>query len=300
MTTKTKKSNVNVSVNDGLYYIHYDDVNVYQSKNDPSVLVSKKEIPQNKEDEYVLNLEKSQEQYNTWLQHFTTAMMRRFRSYKKIDTYLKTDRRLVLQNKMFCVIIENNDWSFAVELISLPNCPYKVLQRHLFPTFLSGMREILFSLNDTIYVRNGSWSAKPITRNTEHIIDQNMKAGNMRIDPKQKATCAENKPTTRPEPKPKTYTILGLNDAKDKCCMLISHIPFRAIEPDQCNAGQFTHETTGENGYDDIDRTLYLKNMILTGKEITLPAEMIFTGFDLEENQQIPWTFSVKTLAEIK
>ena len=187
-------SNVNVSMNDGLYYVHYDSINLYKNKHDPNDVRPAKLIPANLRQDYELDLPLSQANYDTWLTNFRAAMRKRYKSYRQIDKYQKAGKRIILQNDMFHVIIEDNEWSFAVELISRPRYPYPQLQKHLFTHFFKGMREILLTMTDTLYIRSGSWTAEPFTMNEQSVIDQHISASQIKINPKLRATCADNSP----------------------------------------------------------------------------------------------------------
>ena len=96
------------------------------------------------------------------------------------------------QQQSLLPYIEDNEWSFAVELISIPQCPYKAFQKHLFSQFFKGMREILFTITDTIYIRNGSWSAEPFTASDQDKLDEHIKAAQIKLDPNVKATGGYN------------------------------------------------------------------------------------------------------------
>lgn len=62
---------------------------------------------------------------------------------------------------MFEIAIENNDWSFAVELLRKP--VKNNLQDTLFETFKTGLEHTLKGFFQTIYIRTGSWSVEPLT-----------------------------------------------------------------------------------------------------------------------------------------
>ena len=186
------QGNVNVSLNDGLYYIHYNSVNVYKSKQNPKDLRTIDQIPSHQRNQFNLDLPLSQANYDAWLEQFRKAMCKRYKSYRIVDKYLKRTQRIVLENNMFQVIIEDNEWSFAVELISIPQCPYKAFQKHLFSQFFKGMREILFTITETIYIRNGSWSAEPFTASDQDKLDEHIKAAQIKLDPNVKATGGYN------------------------------------------------------------------------------------------------------------
>lgn len=194
------RGNVNVSLRDGLYYVHYDSINLYRSVSDKEDIRMKKDIPAGQTGKYNLDLTVSQANYNAWLETFLTAMQKRYPSLKRVDRYEKRGQRLVLENSMFQVMIEDNEWSFAVELISNRKAKYQGLQKHLFGQFLKGMREILLQITETIYVRSGSWRAEPFTKQDEDRMQSHIEASRITFDPAVKATGGYNEDFKRAAP----------------------------------------------------------------------------------------------------
>ena len=102
------QNNVNVSGRDGLYYVHYDSINQYHHKNNTDDVRPKHLIPAAELDNYELDLPLSQARYDLWLNDFRKAMRNRYPSFEIADHYEKAGKRLILQSKMFQVIIEDN------------------------------------------------------------------------------------------------------------------------------------------------------------------------------------------------
>lgn len=197
MTVRTGR-NINVSLNDGLYYIPYTAVNMYKHKK-TSQYLTQSEIPQGEIANYKFDLAKSQAKYDEWLKTFKTKMRKRCPSFQDVDVYTKRDERIVLENKMFQIVIEDNAWGFAVELLSRPDCRYKSLQKHSFKTFLKVLCNVLLTTMPVIYIRNGAWSVEPITANTEQDMLQRINAYGLKLDKRLKATVRyNNPPTNRP------------------------------------------------------------------------------------------------------
>ena len=60
----------------------------------------------------------------------------------------------------------------------------------------------------------------------------------------------------------------------------------------------FRHDSTNWNGCDDISRTLKLRNLRLTGREIILPRPIVFRGVDPDMGHHYNWTYPVSIIAE--
>ncbi len=64
------------------------------------------------------------------------------------------------------IVLEDNDWSIAVELLYNELHIKKITdaEKLVFQTIHMDMRNYLISQLGTIYTRNGSWSIEPLTR----------------------------------------------------------------------------------------------------------------------------------------
>ena len=96
----------------------------------------------------------------------------------------------------------------------------------------------------------------------------------------------------------KKYKFLGLNTADNKCCVLSCMIPFDDLVPDELEASDFSHSTTGWCGRDKIERTLKLEGLQFTGKKILLKEPLAFFGEDHDSGFRYGWTFFVDAIAE--
>lgn len=190
-----RNRNINVSSSDALYFVHYDTVELYKNKHNPLDIRPKADIPAGKEADYKFDAETSQKKYDEYIDTFCRLMRRRLPSLKPVQNTERSRRKILLQNSMFSIAVEDNNWSFAVELLSRPECPYKSLQKHHFASFVKGMQDCLFILFNEIYVRTGSWTADPITKANARSIDQQIRQARLRVDPTIKTTWS----TTRPQ-----------------------------------------------------------------------------------------------------
>lgn len=176
----TVKMNVSVNYNEGLYYVDYKDIFMYHEIKNPSNISTESKIPAGHESEYEYDPDMTQANYEAFRKKLTNYMTSNFPSMQaaKPDTF--SDRakkkRIIAQNKLFEIILEDNVWSVAVELKWIKKGKTG-LQTQMFPSFLAGLRKGLFEQLDTIYIRDGSWSASPIDCNAP------ANAGNDFIDP---------------------------------------------------------------------------------------------------------------------
>ena len=93
---------------------------------------------------------------------------------------------------------------------------------------------------------------------------------------------------------------IGCNFKRDRCCVLYTHHSFEDIQRHSKALAvyDFKYESTDWNGNDEIKRTLKLKRLKLTGREILLPSSLTFSGADYDHGNKYSWSFQVATLLE--
>jgi len=96
-------------------------------------------------------------------------------------------------------------------------------------------------------------------------------------------------------------TFIGIT-SDDKACILYSIATFDMLSKqiDCIEASDFIHRATNWCGKDEINRTLSLNSYILTGREITLQHQIVFTGIDNDMGHEYEWSINVVKIAEVK
>lgn len=156
------KSNVSVNYNEGLYYVHYNDIYIFQSVKDNSA-VTANNIPEENAEDYEFRLELSQQNYENFRTTLTKDLLTAFPSFQEDDRYLNKSmtQRAIVSNALFTVSLEDSEWAVAVKLTRNKKANTG-LQAQMYSSFLHGLRNALFAQFETIYIRNGSWGATPI------------------------------------------------------------------------------------------------------------------------------------------
>ena len=161
--------NVSVNYNEGLFYVDFKNIYMYHKKDNPSQIVLEKDLPDNAQEQtkYKFDAPMSQANFEAFKTKFVDQITTQFPSMQPTDEWLNKSktRHVIMTNKLFNVVIENNNWSLAIELTMAPK-GNTGLQAQMFPSFIKGIRTALLNQFDTIYVRNGSWDAIPITKNS--------------------------------------------------------------------------------------------------------------------------------------
>lgn len=102
------------------------------------------------------------------LECFCDEMMRLCPSFHKVmDVFWITQkRRMILENSLFYICVEDNDWSLAVELIQHDDDHGRIagLQKRHYAHYLECMKTALLTRLPEIGTYAGAWTSGRITR----------------------------------------------------------------------------------------------------------------------------------------
>lgn len=100
--------------------------------------------------------------------NFIEAMKRRFPSFEYVNKWISRTRRALLENELFYIVCEDNQWSLAIELIQKEGeygGEEKVgLQMGLYRKYLKGIEEILLNMNGEVGIYTGAWTSGVIKK----------------------------------------------------------------------------------------------------------------------------------------
>lgn len=157
---------------EGLYYVNRDYIDCYIAK----------EMNNNEEYEEKMLGEMSMEDFNNYdydevlssiyyedfLQEFTSMMEKKFKSFNSTGN----DYGTIMENSLFEIEIEDNEWSYAVKLIQKEDdCDNHLegLQKKHYENYLNGIKNILLVLFPSIGCYGGAWTHGTITREQQTI-----------------------------------------------------------------------------------------------------------------------------------
>lgn len=89
------------------------------------------------------------------------------------NVWLGNKRRVILENRLFYICLEDNEWSLAVELIQkdgYSDCQsawLAGLQKRHYREYLDGMKKALLTRLPCIGVYDSAWMSRTITKETE-------------------------------------------------------------------------------------------------------------------------------------
>ena len=155
---------------EGLYYVDYENLHMYSKKDtfkteeDPDDEVRYgREIDYHELDEWQYEEILSELEYEWMIEEIQKGMSKRFHSMVACDKWigLRREEQAILENGMFYVTVEDNQWSVAVKLIQ-KEFDYEVvegLQKRHYETYLKAIRDILFEMFDEIGTYGGAWTS---------------------------------------------------------------------------------------------------------------------------------------------
>lgn len=168
----------NVCVNgscEGLYYIDNDYFHVYRDSDDTSDYPETRLMADLGYDEltssrWVYDDEGTENEWADIEECFIEDFVRLFNSFSRCDGYMRKDgreRQIILENGLFYVAQEDNEWSVAVELLQ-KETPYDDsllgLQKRHYKKYLEGMKECLLNRLPSISTYKGAWTSGTIER----------------------------------------------------------------------------------------------------------------------------------------
>lgn len=169
-----KRHNVTVGLNDTVYYVDYTKMDVYEHKTTHEIVTAADDKYIKHPDNYQYKQDLTQLKFDNFKSAFIKAMQAQFPSLKAVDKTVRGVHYL-LENNMFQIGFEDNDWSVAVELIQ-KKCKNPGLQANLYPSFSTGMRDILITQVGEIHLRTGSWTTDTIDKQKATQMDAEAKA----------------------------------------------------------------------------------------------------------------------------
>ena len=153
---------------EGLFYVDNDELLVYHHKDAPEDTRLLKDVPYGEMDTiWLFDEEGTMVQDDYFRETFFEDVKARFPSFNTCDRWVgwNNDLHAVMENRLFYICMEDNEWSLAVELIQRDDVgTLHGLQAGLYQRYLDGIRDALFEQFDTLGVYGGPWTSGRIRR----------------------------------------------------------------------------------------------------------------------------------------
>lgn len=156
---------------EGLYYIDNDDFHVYRRSDDLSdypetALLRELDFNELTSGDWIYDEEGTGNEHDDVIECFIDDFTRMFPKFDRpeAETYIgRSDRKVLLESKLFYIAEEDNEWSVAIELIQKEE-PYGAvwmenLQGLVYEKYLSGMKKCLLNRLPSIGIYKGAWTS---------------------------------------------------------------------------------------------------------------------------------------------
>ena len=155
---------------EGVVYVDYDNVLCYTKKDDSEQRLLK-DISCEEMSEFEFAEDTSQLLLNEYRANLVTEMMRRYPSFEEPNqAWLSNHRngKVILENKLFYIIVEDNEWAEAVELIQKESeygdVDLSGLQKQHYQHYLNAIQNILLERFGEVGTYGGPWTSGKITK----------------------------------------------------------------------------------------------------------------------------------------
>lgn len=155
---------------EGLFYIDNDDLCVYTAKEtigtDEPVNELRRNIPYTDMENWEYDEISSDWWFEEIIADFKHNFIKAFPSFTSCDEWIgyRYNKHAILENSLFYITIEDNEWSLAVELTQKDD--YITFQKKNYQKYLNGIKNALFLQFDTLGVYGGPWMHGTIHKET--------------------------------------------------------------------------------------------------------------------------------------
>lgn len=161
----TIKHNVEVKPNEAAFYVPYENFYMW-SRIGHKELVPTAQLPVDRSG-YKMEHDPSQLNFDVFKHKVVMDLKTKFPSLHETDEYLNTRKtqHKIAENKLFDIVLEDNDWSVAVELRRKENAN-EGMQNQTYADFVKGIQTILLDHIERIYTRAGNWDCITLTKDS--------------------------------------------------------------------------------------------------------------------------------------
>lgn len=148
---------------EGLYYADRDYLDFYvpiNGETDEGKYLE--EMEHNDFDNYEYDEFISRSHYEDFINLFISFFARKFKSFSATGE----DYGVIMENNLFEIEVEDNEWSYAVKLIQKEDYYNNLegLQKKHYKNYLEGMKDALLEIFPSIGCYGGAWTSGGITR----------------------------------------------------------------------------------------------------------------------------------------
>lgn len=140
---------------EGLYYIDWDNFSTEWEDENGNIV----------KDDY----ENQKMEWEDSLYEFISDFEEKYKSFSRCDKWINNKENAVLENNLFYIVVEDNEWSMAIKLIQKEQDYYSQgtlenLQKKHYISYLEGIKKCLFNQFEEIGVYGGAWTSGTIKK----------------------------------------------------------------------------------------------------------------------------------------
>ncbi len=153
---------------EGLYYVDNGFLSVYQKIGEDGQ--TEYAYLRDADDGYEYSECLSMFEYDEFKYRLAERLIDKFPSFERVDKFISRTRKALLENELFYIVCEDNQWSTAVELIQKEGIygDEKIgLQMGLYRKYLKGIETVLLDMYGEVRTYAGTWTSGIIRRNND-------------------------------------------------------------------------------------------------------------------------------------
>lgn len=157
---------------EGLFYIDNDYLEIYRLREEnPDDEESFKYLGELSYEEltggdWVFDEWRSEMEWTDTKIYLIEGLKQRFKSLTDCSAWIGRETRALLENELFYIAVEDNQWSMAVLLLQKEHWCFDLsgLQKRHYQTYLNAIRDVLFDMFPELGVYRGAWTSGRIKR----------------------------------------------------------------------------------------------------------------------------------------
>lgn len=153
---------------EGLFYIDFGDLDVWSRADGSGEEKLARELGYDglTSGEWHFDQFRSAEVREDALESLIWKMHRKYPSFRECNRRLSNSRKAIMENKLFYIAVEDNEWSLAVMLVQKTNYYSSVaaMQKRHYQFYLNSIRDFLFEQFETLYTYADPWTSGKIQR----------------------------------------------------------------------------------------------------------------------------------------
>lgn len=139
---------------EGLYYVDWDNFSKEYEDGDGNVI-----------EDYDFQ----REEWEVALSEFISDLINKYKSFTTCDEWISSTEKAILENSLFYIVTEDNEWSMAIKLIQKEQDYYSKgnatnLQAGLYKKYLNGIKDCLFNQFDELGTYGCAWTSGTIKK----------------------------------------------------------------------------------------------------------------------------------------